>query len=93
MTLHNHVIVYSAIKSSFTHFNVCNPLKTENWHLLEVQRGAQYTCIARDLILNVLALLGNGFIEGGELDKFLRELISSINLCDYGPEVQTLIRN
>ena len=43
-----------------------------------------------NLLLNVLALLGNGFIEGGELDKFLRELISSINLCDYGPEVQTL---
>lgn len=32
-------------------------------------------------------LLGNGFIEGHELDDLLRELASSVNVNDTGPEV------
>lgn len=30
---------------------------------------------------------GNGFIEGSELDSFLREFVSSVNSIDVGPEV------
>jgi len=30
---------------------------------------------------------GNGFIEGNELDGFLREFVSSVNATDCGPEV------
>jgi len=30
---------------------------------------------------------GNGYIEGSELDGFLREFISSVNTADCGPEV------
>lgn len=30
---------------------------------------------------------GNGYIEGTELDGFLREFVSSVNLMDVGPEV------
>ncbi|TRY61319.1 hypothetical protein TCAL_11157 [Tigriopus californicus] len=30
---------------------------------------------------------GNGFIEGTELDSFLREFVSSVNQTDCGPEV------
>jgi len=30
---------------------------------------------------------GNGYIEGGELDGFLREFVSSVNHTDCGPEV------
>uniref|UniRef100_A0A6M2D7X3 Putative calmodulin synganglion overexpressed n=2 Tax=Rhipicephalus microplus TaxID=6941 RepID=A0A6M2D7X3_RHIMP len=30
---------------------------------------------------------GNGFIEGRELDNFLREFVSSVSLSDVGPEV------
>lgn len=32
--------------------------------------------------------LGNGFIEGHELDDLLRELASSVNSNDAGPEVR-----
>ncbi len=32
-------------------------------------------------------LLGNGYIEGHELDDLLRELASSVNLSDASPEV------
>lgn len=32
-------------------------------------------------------MLGNGYIEGTELDGFLREFVSSVNLMDVGPEV------
>jgi hypothetical protein len=32
-------------------------------------------------------VLGNGYIEGGELDGFLREFVSSVNHTDCGPEV------
>jgi len=31
--------------------------------------------------------LGNGYIEGHELDHLLRELASSVNLSDASPEV------
>jgi hypothetical protein len=34
-------------------------------------------------------LLGNGFIEGYELDDLLRELASSVNSNDAGPEVSS----
>ena len=34
--------------------------------------------------------LGNGFIEGHELDELLRELASSVNTNDAGPEVSAL---
>ena len=37
-------------------------------------------------ILSVI-FLGNGYIEGTELDGFLREFISSVNAADVGPEV------
>lgn len=30
---------------------------------------------------------GNGFIEGNELDQFLYELVTSVNILDVGPEV------
>ena len=30
---------------------------------------------------------GNGYIEGRELDDFLREFVSSVSLTDVGPEV------
>merc|ERR1719402_1151062 len=30
---------------------------------------------------------GNGFIEGSELDGFLREFVSSVNVSECGPEV------
>lgn len=30
---------------------------------------------------------GNGYIEGNELDGFLREFVSSVNILDVGPEV------
>jgi prophage maintenance system killer protein len=35
----------------------------------------------------VRILLGNGYIEGHELDDLLRELASSVNLSDASPEV------
>ena len=31
--------------------------------------------------------LGNGYIEGRELDNFLREFVSSVNASDVGAEV------
>lgn len=34
-----------------------------------------------------LIAIGNGFIEGHELDHLLRELASSVNKNDAGPEV------
>ena len=34
------------------------------------------------------SLAGNGFIEGRELDKFLREFVSSVNFNDVEPEVR-----
>lgn len=33
------------------------------------------------------AVTGNGYIEGTELDGFLREFVSSANATDIGPEV------
>jgi hypothetical protein len=30
---------------------------------------------------------GNGYIEGTELDGFLREFVASVNSVDVGPEV------
>jgi hypothetical protein len=38
-------------------------------------------------IINFCFLIGNGFIEGHELDNLLRELASSVNTNDAGPEV------
>ena len=40
-------------------------------------------------------ITGNGYIEGTELDGFLREFVSSVNLVDVGPEVnvQTDLNN
>lgn len=32
---------------------------------------------------------GNGFIEGSELDRFLYELVTSVNTSDLGPEVSS----
>ena len=32
-------------------------------------------------------LTGNGYIEGSELDGFLREFVESVNNVDSGPEV------
>ena len=40
-------------------------------------------------ILIGLDTLGNGFIEGRELDDLLRELASSVGQQDGGPEVRT----
>ena len=37
-----------------------------------------------------LFVSGNGYIEGTELDGFLREFISSVNADDCGPEVSEL---
>lgn len=43
------------------------------------------------LILNCLYLyyIGNGYIEGTELDGFLREFVSSANATDVDPEAVT----
>lgn len=35
---------------------------------------------------------GNGYIEGTELDGFLKEFVSSANTSDLGPEVRCKIR-
>lgn len=35
----------------------------------------------------VFTFTGNGYIEGRELDNFLREFVSSVNATDIGPEV------
>lgn len=40
---------------------------------------------------SVRTALGNGFIEGRELDDFLREFVSSVSLTDVGPEVSKLL--
>ena len=32
-------------------------------------------------------MTGNGYIEGSELDGFLREFVESVNNVDSGPEV------
>lgn len=37
----------------------------------------------------MFSLPGNGYIEGTELDGFLREFVSSVNVMDVGPEVRT----
>jgi len=37
-------------------------------------------------------LAGNGFIEGIELDGFLREFVSSVNANDANPEVRLGIK-
>lgn len=37
--------------------------------------------------MSFFSSLGNGFIEGKELDNFLREFVSSVNATDVGPEV------
>jgi hypothetical protein len=34
-----------------------------------------------------MCVSGNGYIEGSELDGFLREFVSSVNNADCGPEV------
>ena len=34
---------------------------------------------------------GNGYIEGTELDDFLREFVTSVNASDCGPEVSFLL--
>lgn len=34
--------------------------------------------------------LGNGYIEGTELDGFLREFVASANATDISPEVHIL---
>lgn len=34
--------------------------------------------------------IGNGYIEGTELDGFLREFVSSVNANDTAPEVRQL---
>lgn len=36
-------------------------------------------------------LLGNGFIEGHELDDLLRELASSVNMSDTGSDVNRYV--
>lgn len=36
----------------------------------------------------MFSLPGNGYIEGTELDGFLREFVSSVNVMDVGPEVR-----
>ena len=35
-------------------------------------------------------IAGNGYIEGAELDGFLREFVSSVNVADVGPEVSLI---
>ncbi len=35
----------------------------------------------------VITFTGNGYIEGIELDDFLKEFIASVNIADVGPEV------
>lgn len=39
----------------------------------------------------ILQILGNGYIEGTELDGFLREFVSSANFTDIAPEVNLII--
>lgn len=55
-----------------------------------VSRGIlprQWRSLAPKLISNLFFRAANGFIEGSELDGFLREFVSSVNAADVGPEV------
>ena len=38
-------------------------------------------------LTQTLTFPGNGYIEGTELDSFLREFVASVNSSDSGPEV------
>ncbi len=42
------------------------------------------------VLIRILIFAGNGYIEGTELDNFLREFIASVNNVDTGPEVRFL---
>lgn len=37
--------------------------------------------------ITFICVAGNGYIEGTELDGFLREFVSSANITDIAPEV------
>jgi hypothetical protein len=41
----------------------------------------------RIILDNLFFLLANGYIEGTELDGFLREFVASVNSSDTSPEV------
>ena len=43
--------------------------------------------LSRDYEYSFIILSGNGYIEGTELDGFLREFVSSANATDISPEV------
>ena len=58
----------------------------EVWSHYDID-GSRAEC-RRIFPLIFLMRLGNGFIEGRELDDLLRELASSVNAQDTGPEVR-----
>lgn len=41
----------------------------------------------------MLCDLGNGYIEGTELDGFLREFVASANVTDISPEVKNKFKS
>lgn len=44
-------------------------------------------CFSLSLSLFDILSAANGYIEGTELDGFLAEFVSSVNILDVGPEV------
>ena len=40
----------------------------------------------------IFIYLGNGYIEGGEIDDFLREFVSSVNIKECDPDVSKTMK-
>ncbi len=49
----------------------------------------KWNCVDLQLSFNFNLSPGNGYIEGTELDGFLREFVASANATDVSPEVRT----
>lgn len=59
-----------------------------NWNFL-LWNSEQYTVYV--VFCSAIPGTGNGYIEGGELDGFLREFVASANATDVSPEVCVLV--
>ena len=58
------------------------------WCINVEGNGSKEKDIAHNLLSFLLSsYVGNGYIEGNELDGFLREFVESVNNTDSGPEV------
>ena len=60
----------------------------EIWSHYDTDGTYEEPCETHDVCMS--HSLGNGFIEGHELDELLRELASSVNTNDAGPEVSEI---